>query len=72
VLLLGLALKDSVVVIGACVLIVTLMLDAVAAAKFASPEYEAVMMAVPIGREVTFRVATPFESAAVPRLVPSL
>jgi hypothetical protein len=48
---------------------VTFVLEDVALAKFASPPYEAVMLSAPTGREVTFRVATPLESVAVPRLV---
>lgn len=49
-------------------LTVTLVTVDVAAGKFASPEYDAVISPVPTGREVTFRVATPPVSAATPKL----
>jgi hypothetical protein len=53
-------------------LTVTLRPDDVAPAKFASPEYEAVMLLVPAGREATSRVAAPFESGAALRFVPPI
>ena len=44
----------------------------VLAVKFVSPANEAVRVSVPVGSEVTFRIATPLERGAVPRDVAPL